>query len=230
MHFSPSIVLLLLVLQCRNRQVSHHTELPRTISFVEISSCLRICTSDNFLAKIRSFKNTPLHQGHITVILLTLLLCGDVEPNPGPRNDPVYPCGCCERKVNWSHKAICCDSCSLWYHKSCISMCSSDFDNIGSVSWHCFKCNCPIQDSFTFHYYNLQTSNSFNPLLSMPSDVDGDCNRSCVSAPSPRVPVRHSSPFSTNHRHLSNFSNISTVSSPSSCARAHQPKVQTTYE
>ena len=108
MHLSPSIVLLLLVLQCRYRQVSHHTELPRAISFVELSSCLRICTSDNFLAKIRSFKNTPLHQGRITVILLTLLLCGDVEPNPGPRNDPVYPCGCCERKVNWSHKAICC--------------------------------------------------------------------------------------------------------------------------
>ena len=61
-----------------------------------------------------------------TIITLMLLLCGDVELNPGPVNKSIYPCGFCELRVNWSHKALCCDSCSLWYHKTCLSMASGD--------------------------------------------------------------------------------------------------------
>ena len=48
--------------------------------------------------------------------LLLLLIAGDVEVNPGPT---IFPCGYCERAVDWSHRAVCCDECSFWYHKSC---------------------------------------------------------------------------------------------------------------
>ena len=77
------------------------------------------------------------------------------------------------------------------YHKSCISMCSSDYANIGSASWHCFKCNYFTQDSSTFHSYNLSTSNRFSPLLLIPG---GMCDGSSMSASSPHMTVRHSSP------------------------------------
>ena len=95
-------------------------------------------------------------------------------------------------------------------------MCSSDYANIGSASWHCFKCNYFTQDSSTFHSYNLSTSNRFSPLLLIPG---GMCDGSSMSAPSPHMAVRHSSPCSTRHRHPSNFSNISTVTSPRSCVQ-----------
>ena len=87
-----------------------------------------------------------------TIITLMLLLCGDVELNLGPVNKSIYPCGFCELRVNWSHKALCCDSCSLWYHKTCLSMASGDFahlENESNTSWHCIRCRTPL--SVTYH-------------------------------------------------------------------------------
>ena len=61
----------------------------------------------------------------VTITLLVLMLSGDIEINPGPRMNTVYLCGVCEAAVNWSHRAVICDECSIWYHKSCLSDISS---------------------------------------------------------------------------------------------------------
>ena len=93
---------------------------------------------------------------------------------------------------------------------------SSVFDNIESTTWHCFKCSTPAQDLFTYHSYNLPTSNSFNPVLSIPSDCDLVFSPGSVSVSSPQVPVRHSSPQTSDHRHPSNIYEISRITSRSS--------------
>ena len=138
-----------------------------------------------------------------TIITLMLLLCGDVELNPGPVNKSIYPCGFCELRVNWSHKALCCDSCSLWYHKTCLSMASGDFahlENESNTPWHCIKCRTPLSD--TYHLYDIPVDNMFDTLASIPGD-DSVFNRSTVSASSPSAPLRHNSPYSTRGSHRS---------------------------
>ena len=149
LHQTASILLLLTAFQCL--QLAYHRDHPRATGMVEYDSFLKLCTRDNFIKKNCSFKNPPLTPGHTTIILLMILLCGDIELNPGPENTSFYPYGCCERIANWSKKAVCCDDCSIWYHKTCISMCSIDYESIDSTSWRCFKCNFVIRDSLTYH-------------------------------------------------------------------------------
>ncbi len=45
-------------------------------------------------------------------MLLTTLLAGDIEMNPGPgRRGPKYPCQICTKAAKWGQKAIECDQC-----------------------------------------------------------------------------------------------------------------------
>ena len=147
---------------------------------------------------IRQYKSwaKPFHRPtRKSIIMIMLLMCGDVEMNPGPVNDSIYPCGYCELQVGWSRRALCCDSCSLWYHKTCLSMASDDYARLeenASMSWHCLKCHTPLSD--TYLSYDIPVENMFDTLASIPGD-DTVFNRSTVSASSPLAPLRHSSPW-----------------------------------
>ena len=111
-----------------------------------------------------------------TLLTLVLLLAGDIELNPGPakRNAAVWPCGICQYPVTWEHHGVACDGCSLWHHKSCLSMCSNDYKDLegSNVVWLCCKCDSINCDNFTFRSYELNTSNSFQPLTTIDSSID----------------------------------------------------------
>ena len=115
---------------------------------IDSDSKLALCDNCNYIGnpfKFRSFRKPPLKPSHRTIISLMLFICGDVEMNPGPGNSSIYPCGFCDCKVSWTDKGVCCDDCSIWYHKSCISMPSTDYDNLEDFSWHCIMdgwCAC----------------------------------------------------------------------------------------
>ena len=96
--------------------------------------------------------------------IIILLLSGDIEQNPGPETK--WPCGICQYPVTWSQEGVACDGCELWHHKSCLSLCSDDFQLLecSNVAWKCCKCDSINCDTFTFHSFELQTSNSFYPL------------------------------------------------------------------
>jgi len=126
-----------------------------------------------------------------------LLLCGDVEPNPGPcklhmpaplggkqRDD--HLCGYCDLRVDWSDLAVCCDNCDIWYHRPCHGMTTEEFGNVHDVHWTCFKCNSSNSDNNTFHSFELD-SNSY--YLHDTSD-----SPSSVPSPSSFRPSYHSSP------------------------------------
>lgn len=106
---------------------------------------------------------------HLSCILnLVLMSAGDIQTNPGPqhRNRTVNPCGLCERPVTWSCEGVCCDDCSIWHHRSCIELCTYDYELLqrSNVQWMCCKCESKNVDSFTYHSFELYTSNMFSPL------------------------------------------------------------------
>ncbi|KAK3107538.1 hypothetical protein FSP39_016928 [Pinctada imbricata] len=119
---------------------------------------------------------------------MSLLLSGDVEANPGPRNTSTYPCGFCDIPVNWSCEGVCCDECSIWYHRSCLELCSADFDLLeySHVQWLCCKCESINVNSFTFRSYETD-SNYYAPIKG--SDITLDSINSSVFSP-----IRTSSP------------------------------------
>ena len=125
---------------------------------------------------------------HLCLSSLILLLAGDVQINPGPKGKAVsiYPCGYCEKPVNWSHLAVCCDNCSIWYHKSCENLDTEDMSRLGheSVAWHCYKCGNINIDSFTFNSFQLRTSNEYYPLSEDASSI-GIASFSSENPPSP---------------------------------------------
>ena len=98
-------------------------------------------------------------------IVNLLFLAGDLELNPGPRD----PCGVCNKQVKWTHKAVACDNCNIWYHKSCMVMNSKIYDALSNISWYCCACGLPSFSSSFFENStssssSLDNSNRFEPL------------------------------------------------------------------
>ena len=123
------------------------------------------------------------------MIILTLLIAGDIQSNPGPinKNISVYPCGLCELPVSWNCQAVCCDGCDVWLHKSCIELCSTDFELLqrSNVQWMCCRCDSINVDTFTFHSYDLDP-NYYSPIQ--------DQNITLESVSSVFSPLKASSP------------------------------------
>ena len=84
----------------------------------------------------------------------------------------MFPCGVCQQHVCWSHKAVACDYCDVWIHKSCASLNSSYFDKLETdyLSWRCYCCRSINVLSFIYRAYNISTSNSFAPLATIPGE------------------------------------------------------------
>ena len=101
--------------------------------------------------------------------ILLILMAGDIQMNPGPGNRSTFPCGTCDIPVTWSQEGVCCNNCSVWYHKSCEDLSSRNMSYLGrsSVIWHCCKCDSINMDSFTFNSFELFTSNIFTPLTDL---------------------------------------------------------------
>ena len=118
--------------------------------------CPNVFAFTKTLRKLR----TPPSTGHAhskpvkSTILLLLLLAsaGDIHSNPGPRTASIYPCGMCERKVSWSDEGVACDQCDVWYHRSCMDLCSKDYSLLSrsKEQWLCCRCDTINVSSFTF--------------------------------------------------------------------------------
>ena len=99
-----------------------------------------LCANTGYLTNSHRLYKHEVPQHHSARTMMVLLMSGDVESNPGP-HPSMYPCSICELGVNWSRLAVCCDNCDIWYHKSCISMNSQEYDRIETTDWNCFACN-----------------------------------------------------------------------------------------
>ena len=78
-----------------------------------------------------------------SIYLCFLLLCGDIEPNPGPAVH--YPCSACGFDVADDNIAVFCDLCNAWVHVSCDpSLSDSLYDFMvqqpSEEQWYCSTC------------------------------------------------------------------------------------------
>ena len=98
------------------------------------------------------------------VVLNILLLCGEVDPNPGPQWK--YLCGVCSKPVKSNQKGILCDYCDRWYHSKC---CLSDllYDTMANSSclWMCCDCGLPSFSSSLFDSLRDDEGRNCSPPL-----------------------------------------------------------------
>ncbi len=80
----------------------------------------------------------PLRTPYSPRLRLSLLLSGDVHPNPGPA--PLYPCSVCTRNVTSRGTSYKCHNCANWVHAKC-----SGLPNAAAyrrtADWACSACN-----------------------------------------------------------------------------------------
>ena len=93
-------------------------------------------------------------------------------------------------------QAICCGDCSVWYHKSCLSLSNQEYEKIGAsyVSWQCLHCNSINVNSFTYYSYNMPLQNSFNILQRANSSA---CPDTAIISPISNLNPRNASPPKT---------------------------------
>ena len=58
----------------------------------------------------------------INLMMFLITISNDINPNPGPENSTVYPCGTCDQPVTWEERCLVCDTCNQCYHATCQSM------------------------------------------------------------------------------------------------------------
>ena len=116
----------------------------------------------------------PRHRTSQLLYLSSLLLClaSDIEVNPGPYT-PKCPCNICQKAAKWGQQAIQCDGCDLWYHKSCLTMSTAEYDALTntSVTWICCNCDLPNFERSLFSQSNIETRNSFSQLTYSSSGI-----------------------------------------------------------
>jgi hypothetical protein len=134
-----------------------------------------------------------LKNNNIRIIThIALILSGDIQLNPGPCST-IYPCGICEHPVTWSDVGPCCDGCNIWYHKSCIDLCTAELDSIGkdNVVWLCCKCETLNHSSTLFHAFEIDLHNNYSIL----NDLNNNSTVSSITSPKAIFqPQTHSSP------------------------------------
>lgn len=110
----------------------------------------------------------PLHVQ--TLMVSFLLLCGDIEYNPGPTR---YPCSICYQPVCRNQKALLCDLCESWTHCRC---CGVDnemyacYQRMEHFSWHCPRC---VASVLPFHDCSvLHSEDSFVSVTSVDESIE----------------------------------------------------------
>lgn len=98
--------------------------------------------------------------------LSRLALCGDIQTNPGPRQQsaPKYPCKECGKNVRNNQDAILCSECSIWSHAKCLKISNATFQyyfNNPTIDWICSLCSlpCPGKSFFEDEVENIESLN-----------------------------------------------------------------------
>ena len=145
-----------------------------------------------------------------------LLLAGDIEDNPGPRQ-PKFPCGECGKAVTFivantrklalaktrsKRLAIACDDCNTWFHADCLGMSLNCYNAVAhpDASWHCCSCGVPHFTSSFFESFQLNNS------LSTSADEDSQTCHLVThwdrAQPQTHLPHPHQTQVSTYRYHV----------------------------
>ena len=124
---------------------------PAATSNSNNKSQLTIKSESTCLLGFKAFTSSYCNQRRSTMfvrsksylLLNLLLLCGDIDTNPGPNWK--YPCGSCKKPVKSNQHGIQCDSCDSWIHTRCLGMNNDEYQLLAnsSCSWTCPDCDLP---------------------------------------------------------------------------------------
>ena len=189
------------------------------------ASLSHMFSNRGFLTKTKlKFVDIPSSHPHKAMFMLILLLSGDIESNPGPTGPApksMFPCAVCQQHVSWKHSAVECDNCDVWLHRSCASLTSSQYNRIEDESWTCYCCRSINPASFVFKAYNLNTSNSFEPLASIPGDDSVFTSDNVASPTDSFTPSHFSSPKTLSPPNPATGNSSSASSTRTSSPSAH---------
>lgn len=124
-------------------------------------------------AKSPSFRLLRLSGKHSGTLTILLLLSGNVERNPGPKQ-PKYPCSMCSRAVKNRDPAVSCDQCGLWVHNQCSGLSEHMYERMKQSCgvWICPSCGMPSFTSSFFDSPSIEISNSFSSLTDVNDDIE----------------------------------------------------------
>ena len=110
-----------------------------------------------------------------------------MKPNPNPIPNPIYPCGCCNKKVNPRNKAMQCDICNYFNHIRCDGISAYDYEKMKKIndtpglelSHICKICKeeifpfqCLSEDEFlTSIIKNIDYNKDLNLKITPPTDL-----------------------------------------------------------
>lgn len=143
-------------------------------------------SSQNYQRRAAIFAGKP----RSSLLLNLILLCGDININPGTAWK--YPCGLCKKPVKCNQLGLQCDSCDSWLHVRCLEMNIDDYENLAnsSCSWICPNCDLPnfsttLLDSSTG---SIVLCNSFDILSTNCTQTTSGTprgNMNCTNVPKP---------------------------------------------
>ena len=165
-----SVFLVICHVSCVNRGEEIHINIPVQNYLVNCVQKQYVHVSDYILAN-SILKSVPVHvkqsgssTAHINVrsidkkqyfLTLTLLLCGDVHPCPGPARLPRYPCTQCNKGVRKNSKAVSCDWCEQWTHIKCCDISDTIYNNLVQQNQD-FPFTCIPCQAKTFPFQNCE--------------------------------------------------------------------------
>ena len=176
-----------------------------------------------------------------------LLLAGDIEDNPGPRQ-PKFPCGECGKAVTFivantrklalaktrsKRLAIACDDCNTWFHADCLGMSLNCYNAVAhpDASWHCCSCGVPHFTSSFFESFQLNNSlstsadeDSHNLSFSDTLGPSAAADPPTTSSPDPGKHLPVSRPNDVLHILILNFCSILPKKVILECACRIQPR------
>ena len=119
-------------------------------------------------SKLSAILDQRPNSSHCLLLNCLLLLCGDIQVNPGPFK---CQCGLCDKVVS-NQDAIECEERLVWYHLDCLGMSTQTYENHGLDShlvWICSKCMFPNFSTSFFTDNNISNFNSKKTLASLDS-------------------------------------------------------------
>jgi len=125
------------------------------------------------------FSHLSHPSGTKLITICTILLSGDIELNPGPRQYK-HPCGVCSKPVKSNQKGIQCEVCNFWLHTRCIGIPDDEYRQLQSSvdPWCCKRCQ---EEALPYH--NVSNSDYIFNTSNPASVLNTSAHHSTTSAP-----------------------------------------------
>ena len=124
-------------------------------------------------------------------------------------NSSRYPCGVCEEEVeDFGARAVACNSCDRWIHKSCVGMLTAEYDQLAETSqpWLCPECGTAHHSTVIYDIPVSDVSDQSSSQFSISSEEE-------LSSPQ-LSRIQHSSVSSLNDSSINSIGSPGAASSP----------------